>query len=158
MLLVGAVVALFSLDLIFRQWPLPILIELRRYQGEPVEQFLKIVVIGAVGGRAISDQLQGYVERGRLIWLLDGVNEMKGSAYGSAIEGWRGCLKPGQFFDRSAVIFTSRAGQEDPTFELGLEEVLRPFWNSMIKVSSNIFASMAPSTSNAISNSSNLAA
>lgn len=124
LLLSCMLVALIFLEWISRQWPLPILIELRRYQGESLEEFLKNVLKGAIGGLAISDQFQGYVERRRLVWLMDGVNEIKAGSYGKAIEGWRGYLQPGQYFKRSPAIFTSRAGQEDPTAALGLEDVL----------------------------------
>lgn len=110
-------------DFVFRRWPLPLLIELRHYEGGAVEDFLKKTVARRVGGEALSDGLRGYVERGCLVWLLDGVNEVGGRAYESALGGWRECFKPGHYFAHASVIFTSRTG-ENPAGRLGLEEVL----------------------------------
>jgi HEAT repeat protein len=110
-------------DFVFRRWPLPLLIELRHYEGDAVEDFLKRTVARRVGGQPLSDGLRGYVERGRLVWLLDGVNEVRGGAYESALDGWRECFNPGHYFANASVIFTSRTG-ENPVGRLGLEEVL----------------------------------
>ena len=116
------VAALFFLDWIFRKWPLPLLIELRQYQGEPVEQFLKTVIAKAVGGRAIADQFEGYIDRRRVVVLLHGINELNGKAYTDAIKHWRPCFRPPQDLERVPIILTSRGGLDDPTVNLGLSE------------------------------------
>lgn len=123
-LLSCAAVGVFILELTFRRWPLPIFVELRRYQGGSVEQFLNEVVVGNLGGPAIARNLRAYVEHGRIIWLLDGVNEIKQTNYQEAIEQWRGCLRPGQYFIRAPLVFTSRAGKEDPSGSLGIQEAI----------------------------------
>jgi hypothetical protein len=110
-------------DFVLRRWPLPLFIELRHYDSGDMEAFLKRTVAGRVGGQDLSDSLRGYVERRRLVWLLDGVNEVRGDAYQSALDGWREHLTPGHYFAHAPVIFTSRTG-ENPAQRLGLEEVL----------------------------------
>lgn len=119
-----AAAGILVLEVIFRRWPLPILVELRRYHGGAVEQFLKEVVAGNIGGSPIARNLRTYIESGRIIWLLDGVNEIKQAAYVEAIEQWRGCLMPGQYFTRAPLVFTSRAGKEDPSGSIGIKEVI----------------------------------
>jgi HEAT repeat protein/energy-coupling factor transporter ATP-binding protein EcfA2 len=115
--------AILLFDFVFRCWPLPLFIELRHYEGGAVEDFLKKTVAGRVGGQALSERLRSYVERGRLMWLLDGVNEVRGETYESALDGWRECFTPGHYFARAQVVFTSRTG-ENPADRLGLKEVL----------------------------------
>jgi hypothetical protein len=67
-------------EFIFRRWPLPVFIQLRCSEGDSVENLLKGTVSGCTGGGALSKALRNYVERGRLVWLLDGMDEVRGGA------------------------------------------------------------------------------
>ena len=110
-------------DFIFSPWPLPMLIELRWYESGTIDDFLKQTAAQRVGGRILSEVLRSYVERGQLVYLLDGINEMRGGVYESALEGWRQLFKPSHYFARASVIFTSRTG-DNPAKRLGLRDVL----------------------------------
>jgi energy-coupling factor transporter ATP-binding protein EcfA2 len=110
-------------DFVFARWPLPMLIELRWYEKGTIDDFLKKTVAQRVGGNVLGQTLRRYVERGQLVCLLDGMNEMRGGAYESALEGWRELFKPGHYFARAPVIFTSRTG-DNPAKRLDIFDVL----------------------------------
>jgi energy-coupling factor transporter ATP-binding protein EcfA2 len=112
-----------AFDFIFKRWPLPMLIELRWYESGAIDDFLKETVAQRVGGKVVSEVLRNYVEHGSLAWLLDGINEMQGGAYESAVEGWRELFKPSHYFAHAPVIFTSRTG-DNPAKRLDVNEVL----------------------------------
>jgi energy-coupling factor transporter ATP-binding protein EcfA2 len=115
--------SIFTFDFIFSRWPLPMLIELRWYESGTIDEFLKKSVAQRVGGRIVSEALRRYVERGQLVYLLDGINEMRGGAYESALEGWRELFKPSHYFAHAPVIFTSRTG-DNPAKRLDVNDVL----------------------------------
>ncbi|HUW12272.1 MAG TPA: HEAT repeat domain-containing protein [Anaerolineae bacterium] len=110
-------------DRLFRRWPIPVVIELRGYGGGEVEDFLKKALAKRVGGPVLSGALRSYVGRGRLVWLMDGVNEIRGDAYDSALDGWRQCMSPGHYLAKAPVVFTSRTG-ENPAHRLRHLETL----------------------------------
>lgn len=136
LLLVSSLVIFFSpwciflifgfrfLDFIFNYWPIPVLIELRHYEDGNVEDFLKKAVADHVGGERISNKLQTYVERSRIVWLLDGMNEIKGGASGGILENWRETFRQGHYFAQSSIVITSRTG-ENPAGRLAIENIFR---------------------------------
>lgn len=112
-ILLVSVSAVFVLDLVFRLWPLPFLIELRTYKGGQIEEFLKTMVAASIGGRDIANSLHSYVGKRRIIWLVDGVNELKGgTVYVDALEAWRASLRPARSLARAPVVFTTRTGEQ----------------------------------------------
>ncbi len=110
-------------NLLFRRWPLPLFIELRRYEGGDVEDFLNKTIAGRVGGRSLGAGLGRHAGRGRRVWLLDGLEEVKREVYESALDGLRESLQAGQSFAGAPVIFAGRTG-EISADELELEQVL----------------------------------
>ena len=112
-ILLACVSAVFVLDWIFRLWPLPFLIELRTYKGGQIEEFLKAMVAASIGGRDIANSLQSYIGKRRIIWLVDGVNELKGgTVYVDALEAWRASFQPARSLARAPVVFTTRIGEQ----------------------------------------------
>ncbi len=110
-------------DFVFRRWPLSMLIELRRYQGD-VENFLKNTIAVQVGSNILSEKFRSYVEHGRLVCFIDGINEVPAEAYDGALEGWRQHFKQAHYFAHTPTVITSRIG-DDPANRLGLEETLQ---------------------------------
>lgn len=102
---------------------LPVLAELRRYEMGPADEFLKRLFAGRIGGSAISKALATYMERGRLVCLVDGVNEVKSDVYDKALDAWRECFDPAHRFAAVPVIFTSRS-RANPAGQLGCDNVV----------------------------------
>lgn len=112
---------------------IPILIDLRQFTGASVPEFLsdwlKKTALGeSLVGRESSgagkiskeDALRKYVKDRHFIWLLDGLNEIRGE-YLKAVEALGDCFRTDQHFTRSLVIVTSRTG-EDPFDRMGFDE------------------------------------
>ena len=81
-------------------WQTPIFISLRTYEGQGIDEFLRISVKSVIGDEALLKVKK------RLVFLLDGVNEIRNADYGSFLFNW-------QDYDlKSSVVFSSRTGEE----------------------------------------------
>ena len=103
---------------------LPILAELRLYKSGTVDEFLRERFAVRIGGNAISNALATYTERGRLVCLVDGVNEVRSDVYDTALDAWRECFDAAHRFADVSVIFTSRS-QHNPAGRLRCVNVVR---------------------------------
>ena len=103
--------------------PIPVFIGLRSFVGGNVEELIGRSLSGVVGGETISENRRFYAESGRLVLIVDGLNEMSAKDYDFVLYAWRELFVPGHYITLTPVIFTSRR-RKDPSEVLGIDRVL----------------------------------
>jgi sugar transferase (PEP-CTERM system associated) len=89
--------------------PLPVLVELRKLRPEEsLENYIVRSLINTDGGEWLVDRLRGLAGSGRLVLILDGVNELSRSAQESVESSWDDLFASGSWLSRSSVLISSR--------------------------------------------------
>jgi energy-coupling factor transporter ATP-binding protein EcfA2 len=108
----GWVAFFFLWEPLARRSTIPIYLELRsEYFGESVHEWRSQILHRHMG------ELSLFNSKSRIVFLLDGVNEIQANSYESFIEGWRAIIRNRQ---ETRVVFSSRIN-EDPSTRLGID-------------------------------------
>lgn len=106
----------FLWEPLIHRWKIPLFIEARaHYSGSDIYAWIDLMIDRHIGKRS------SLLPRNRVLFIIDGVNEIQTSQYESFIEGWRGLI---QEKIMQSVIFTSRTG-ESPDKRLHIGTVVK---------------------------------
>lgn len=105
------------------RWPVAVFVPLRTYNDGPFKTLAARNLASVPGGRWIAWSLSYYAQRGRLVWLLDGADEIRDDALLTAFQTFADALQPGGLMHGAGVVCTSGHG-DNPAALLAVEDVL----------------------------------